>query len=42
MAIAREVITLMGGSVEVASTLNVGTSVTFWLPASNTAQTAAT
>ncbi len=33
MAIAREVITLMGGSIDITSAPASGTTVTFWLPA---------
>ncbi len=41
MAIAREVITLMGGSIDITSAPASGTTVTFWLPASDITQSAA-
>ena len=33
MSLVKEFLELMGGSVEVASTLGAGTTVTLWLPA---------
>jgi signal transduction histidine kinase len=40
MSIAREIITLMEGTIELRSTLGEGTTVTVWLPRAAAASTA--
>jgi signal transduction histidine kinase len=42
MAIVKEVIELLGGQIRVASAVGTGTSVTLWLPASDTGSPPAT